>query len=305
MLAATAGFGWAAGFVGALCADGAGLAAFFATALGIGFAAGFFAALVLGAAFLTTALPGDGFLAADFPATTFFDGAFFAGVFLAGTFLAGVFFAGAFFAATFLAGAAFFAGALAAAGLDAAFFAACLAAGLADVLLALFTIRSLPTAIFDLPAPAEALADVFPLCALAAVELALVFAISLHRGWPWRPRVIADVSHTGKCVSGILVPLHAARRSGNVNILTRLILWLLRLYKRWLSPLLGTRCRFHPTCSDYARIAVTRFGPWRGSLLTTWRLLRCQPLCEGGEDPVPEHFHFRSCRCQGDSPDAP
>ncbi len=90
-----------------------------------------------------------------------------------------------------------------------------------------------------------------------------------------------------------------------MNILTRLILWLLRLYKRRLSPLLGTRCRFHPTCSDYARIAVTRFGPWRGSLLTTWRLLRCQPLCEGGEDPVPEHFHFRSCRCQGDSPDAP
>jgi len=313
LLVATGGFGWATGFAGVLCTGIAGLAAFFVTALGAGFAAGFFAAPALGAAFLTTALPGDGFLATVFPAAGFFAGAFFAGafpaaIFFVGAFLAGAFFVGTFFAATFFAEATFFAGALAAAGLEAAFFAAGLAAGfaevLADDLLALFTVRSLLTAAFDLPAPAEALADVFPLCALAAVELALVFAISLHRGWPWRPRVIADVPPTGKCVSGILVPLHAARRSGNVNILTRLMLWLLRLYKRWLSPLLGRRCRFHPTCSDYARIAITRFGPWRGSLLTTWRLLRCQPLCEGGEDPVPEHFHFRRCHSREDSPDA-
>ncbi|MDQ6647680.1 MAG: membrane protein insertion efficiency factor YidD [Pseudomonadota bacterium] len=85
--------------------------------------------------------------------------------------------------------------------------------------------------------------------------------------------------------------------------MTRLILWLLHLYKRWISPLLGPRCRFYPSCSDYARIAVVRFGPWRGSLLAGWRLLRCQPLCSGGEDPVPEHFHYRRCRCEEDAPD--
>jgi conserved hypothetical protein YidD len=89
-----------------------------------------------------------------------------------------------------------------------------------------------------------------------------------------------------------------------VNVLTRLILCLLGFYKRWLSPLLGQRCRFHPSCSDYARIAVTRFGPWRGSLLGLWRLLRCQPLCTGGEDPVPEQFHYPRCRCRGESHDA-
>jgi putative membrane protein insertion efficiency factor len=88
-----------------------------------------------------------------------------------------------------------------------------------------------------------------------------------------------------------------------VNIPSRFILWLLRLYKRLISPLLGPHCRFHPSCSDYARIAVTRFGPWRGSLLTGWRLLRCQPLCDGGEDPVPEHFHFPRCRCKEDPTD--
>jgi putative component of membrane protein insertase Oxa1/YidC/SpoIIIJ protein YidD len=44
-----------------------------------------------------------------------------------------------------------------------------------------------------------------------------------------------------------------------------------------------------------------RFGPWRGGLLAAWRLLRCQPLCDGGHDPVPEHFRFARCRCHGNS----
>jgi len=110
---------------------------------------------------------------------------------------------------------------------------------------------------------------------------------------------------TSKLASGIIAPLDAVLRAGNVNSLTRLILWLLRLYKRWISPLLGKRCRFHPSCSDYARIAVLRFGPWRGSLLSGWRLLRCQPFCHGGHDPVPDHFHYPRCRGPENSPDAP
>lgn len=78
--------------------------------------------------------------------------------------------------------------------------------------------------------------------------------------------------------------------------MTRLILFLLACYKRLLSPLLGRRCRFHPSCSTYARIAVARFGPWRGGLLAMWRLLRCHPLCGGGADPVPETFVLARCR---------
>lgn len=77
--------------------------------------------------------------------------------------------------------------------------------------------------------------------------------------------------------------------------MTRFLLLLLGAYKRLLSPLLGPRCRFHPSCSDYARIAIVRFGPLRGSVLAAWRILRCQPLCTGGEDPVPEHFRFTRC----------
>ncbi len=82
--------------------------------------------------------------------------------------------------------------------------------------------------------------------------------------------------------------------------MTRLILFLLACYKRLLSPFLGQRCRFHPSCSTYARIAVARFGPWRGGVLAMWRLLRCQPLCDGGNDPVPETFVLAPCRSRGD-----
>lgn len=76
----------------------------------------------------------------------------------------------------------------------------------------------------------------------------------------------------------------------------RLLLFVLRQYKRWLSPLLGARCRFHPSCSDYARQAIERHGSWRGSVLALWRLARCQPLCRGGNDPVPHSFHLPRCR---------
>ena len=88
-----------------------------------------------------------------------------------------------------------------------------------------------------------------------------------------------------------------------MNAVSRLIIFLLNLYKRIVSPLLGQRCRFYPSCSDYARAAVARFGPWRGSLLAGWRILRCQPLCSGGHDPVPEHFHFTGCRCSNREPE--
>jgi putative membrane protein insertion efficiency factor len=67
--------------------------------------------------------------------------------------------------------------------------------------------------------------------------------------------------------------------------------WLLalpiRLYKRWLSPLLPPACRFHPSCSVYALQALQKHGALRGVRLIVWRLLRCQPFHPGGFDPVP------------------
>lgn len=62
---------------------------------------------------------------------------------------------------------------------------------------------------------------------------------------------------------------------------------LIRGYQRFISPLLGPHCRFTPTCSHYAIIALKRFGLIKGSWLTLKRVLKCHPLHEGGDDPVP------------------
>jgi putative membrane protein insertion efficiency factor len=69
--------------------------------------------------------------------------------------------------------------------------------------------------------------------------------------------------------------------------MTRLITWLLQLYKRLISPFLPASCRFVPSCSEYAAEAVAKHGPLRGTGLAMWRLFRCNPFSRGGYDPVP------------------
>jgi uncharacterized protein len=58
----------------------------------------------------------------------------------------------------------------------------------------------------------------------------------------------------------------------------------IRVYQRLLSPLLGQRCRYYPSCSEYAVQSIRRFGILRGTVLAAWRLLRCNPLSRGGFD---------------------
>lgn len=65
------------------------------------------------------------------------------------------------------------------------------------------------------------------------------------------------------------------------------LLLLLLVYKKTISPLLPRCCRFTPTCSAYAAEAIMVHGPFKGMLLAAGRLLRCQPFCKGGYDPVP------------------
>jgi putative membrane protein insertion efficiency factor len=79
----------------------------------------------------------------------------------------------------------------------------------------------------------------------------------------------------------------APRGRPGPGVLGRLLLRLLAGYRHGVSPLLGPRCRFAPTCSAYAVEAVTRYGAARGSWLTLRRLLRCHPFHPGGHDPVP------------------
>jgi len=71
----------------------------------------------------------------------------------------------------------------------------------------------------------------------------------------------------------------------------RLLIFLLSIYKACLSPFLGNRCRFYPSCSDYAREAIASHGAARGSLLALRRLGKCHPWHEGGYDPVPACTH--------------
>ncbi|MGD8719530.1 MAG: membrane protein insertion efficiency factor YidD [Candidatus Zixiibacteriota bacterium] len=62
---------------------------------------------------------------------------------------------------------------------------------------------------------------------------------------------------------------------------------LIRVYQYTLGPLMPMTCRFEPSCSRYAVEAVRKHGPWRGFVLATWRILRCNPFNHGGYDPVP------------------
>jgi putative membrane protein insertion efficiency factor len=64
-------------------------------------------------------------------------------------------------------------------------------------------------------------------------------------------------------------------------------LFLIRAYRTLVSPLLGTRCRFYPSCSEYTYEAIARHGFLKGMVLGVRRLLRCHPFHEGGIDPVP------------------
>lgn len=73
----------------------------------------------------------------------------------------------------------------------------------------------------------------------------------------------------------------------------RVLLALLAAYRRWISPVTAPRCRYEPSCSSYATESVQRFGAARGTLLATWRVLRCNPFSHGGFDPVPERFSLR------------
>jgi hypothetical protein len=66
-----------------------------------------------------------------------------------------------------------------------------------------------------------------------------------------------------------------------------LLRFLIRAYQLAISPLLGPRCRFYPSCSQYALEAVTQHGPLRGTWLALCRLGRCHPFHPGGYDPVP------------------
>jgi uncharacterized protein len=79
-----------------------------------------------------------------------------------------------------------------------------------------------------------------------------------------------------------------------VNALRSLAVLPIRLYQRLISPAFGQRCRYYPSCSEYAAQAIRRFGILRGLVLAGWRLLRCNPFSHGGFDPVEDQRLFKT-----------
>ena len=68
----------------------------------------------------------------------------------------------------------------------------------------------------------------------------------------------------------------------------RPLIWLIRFYQKNISSRTPPRCKYYPTCSAYGIEAITRFGALKGTLMTLFRILRCNPFSMGGYDPVPE-----------------
>lgn len=71
-----------------------------------------------------------------------------------------------------------------------------------------------------------------------------------------------------------------------IYIPRKIVIHLIKLYQRYISPLLGNNCRFIPTCSEYTRQAVDKYGIIKGSLKAIKRILKCHPFNDGGYDPL-------------------
>ena len=75
-----------------------------------------------------------------------------------------------------------------------------------------------------------------------------------------------------------------------MTVMQRLLMGVVKGYRLFLSPGLGSSCRFEPTCSVYSLQALEQHGAAVGSYLTVRRLVRCHPWCDGGHDPVPQQL---------------
>lgn len=97
---------------------------------------------------------------------------------------------------------------------------------------------------------------------------------------------------TGGCSSGACqtaFPKQTVRRNAKFRFTpSGMLMFSIHLYRNFISPLFPPCCRFTPTCSAYALEAVENHGFFRGCGLIIWRIMRCQPFCKGGYDPVPQ-----------------
>jgi putative membrane protein insertion efficiency factor len=79
----------------------------------------------------------------------------------------------------------------------------------------------------------------------------------------------------------------------------KVFIFLIKLYRKYLSPLKHTKCPYYPSCSEYGLEAIERYGAFKGGILASYRILRCNPLSKGGYDPVPIKY-VRRCKSTSD-----
>jgi len=79
----------------------------------------------------------------------------------------------------------------------------------------------------------------------------------------------------------------------------KILLSVIKFYKYFISPVLGSHCRYEPSCSEYTHQAITAYGIFKGSWMGLKRILRCHPWHEGGYDPIPDEQHD-SVKCSHD-----
>ena len=103
----------------------------------------------------------------------------------------------------------------------------------------------------------------------------------------WMPMQVSAnlMKHESESLSG---DVHQEPLAHLNRVIASLMLALIGFYRRFISPLIGPRCRFTPTCSAYGLEAIQKHGPWKGGWLTVKRLLRCHPFTPCGCDPVPD-----------------
>lgn len=67
----------------------------------------------------------------------------------------------------------------------------------------------------------------------------------------------------------------------------KLVIFIIKFYRKYLSPLKNTKCPYYPSCSEYGLEAVSKYGVIKGGAMASWRIIRCNPFSKGGYDPVP------------------
>ena len=79
----------------------------------------------------------------------------------------------------------------------------------------------------------------------------------------------------------------------------KILIFIIKLYQKYLSPLKHTKCPYYPSCSEYGLEAIERYGAFKGGILASYRILRCNPFSKGGYDPVPIKY-VRRCKSTSD-----